>query len=75
MLSDGVYISDDQDARLRSRAPEACRLCKHLLTRKSIVLEQIIVQCQLPRGQDAEVLSYLMMQEAKRGSCGLFDGF
>ena len=73
-MADG-YISDDLESRLRTRAPVACRLCKQLLVRRSIVTDQIVIQCQQPKGEVSEVLSYLMLREANRGSCGMFDGF
>lgn len=74
-MADG-YFSEDLDSRLRSAAPVVCRLCVHLLVKRSVITDLVIVMCERPtEASNSEVLSYLLTQQAKAGSCGLFDGF
>ena len=73
MSEAGVYLSDDQDARLRSTAPEPCRSCRHYRIKFSTLLGQIFKQCGRINDTVAnvDILNSLMIRAAETGPCDL----
>ncbi len=65
------YISDDAESRAGSQAPEACRCCRMLLVKKSVITDQVIMRCNQPTGPDSEILSYILLRLAASGHCDL----
>lgn len=69
------YLSEDLDSNLRSRAPVTCRLCDHLLIKRSCITDRVEMSCERPKGKDADVLGYILLRMATRGRCDLFKPF
>jgi hypothetical protein len=72
----GGYLADDAEMKLRGMAPVTCRLCRHLLAKHSVVLEQPLFGCNRPLdAHNSEILAQLLMDRAKdAGQCSFFSG-
>ncbi len=73
----GAYLSDDAESRMRALAPVQCRLCSHLIARRSLITERPEVRCGKPEGDDtnAEILGVLLMNLAMRDQCNFCSPF
>lgn len=71
------YLSDDLETRIRSKAPECCQQCIHLLARRSVfTTEGEVLECvRAGDNQTAFVLGKLLIRFAESGRCDLREQF
>lgn len=65
------YLSDDQDARLRAKAPAPCRMCAKFWTKVSGVLAEPVAGCRAVEDStpNGAVLQRVLLRLAEQGSC------
>lgn len=63
----GVYLSDDAETRMRLASPPPCRECRHLLIRRSFILDHDLKLCEA--AGDNEILGRILLRLAESGRC------
>lgn len=69
----GAYLSDDAETRMRLAMPHPCRACRHLIIRRSLILDDVLKSCEAV-GEN-EVLGRVLLRLAESGRCDEADPF
>ena len=69
----GAYLSDDAETRMRLAMPHPCRACRHLIIRRSLILDDVLKSCEA--AGENEVLGRVLLRLAESGRCDEADPF
>lgn len=69
----GAYLSEDAATRMRLSMPHPCRACRHLIIRRSLILDDVLQSCEA--AGENEVLGRVLLRLAESGRCDEADPF